>query len=178
MALKESTASTAVSSSVRTSLLSGDAIGKAFRRLRWWTTSGVAVDCSAEQRRSSGRSAFLELADDALSYIAHRVDRTNHLLLADHDLVEQAFKLCRYARVDQRRIGVFENPEQRQARLGGDSTNTTSCRVAGRDPRQVAEAVGPSSHLTPRRSKADSNCRSLSRLNLSFRGNASSMGAS
>jgi hypothetical protein len=28
--------------------------------------------------------------------------------------------LSRYARVDQRRIGVFENPEQRQARLGGD----------------------------------------------------------
>jgi nucleoside-diphosphate-sugar epimerase len=34
------------------------------------------------------------------------------------------------------------------------------------------------SHLTHRWSKADSNCRSLSRLNLSFRGNASSMGAS
>src|SRR6184192_3631317 len=59
------------------------------------------------------RSAVLELADDALSYIAHRVDRADHLLLADHDLVEQAFELRRYTRVDQRRIGLFESPEQR-----------------------------------------------------------------
>jgi hypothetical protein len=28
--------------------------------------------------------------------------------------------LRRYARIDQRRIGLFENSEQRQARLGGD----------------------------------------------------------
>ena len=47
----------------------------------------------AEQRRSSGGGAFLELADDALSDIAHRIDRADHLLLADHDFVEQAFEL-------------------------------------------------------------------------------------
>ena len=35
----------------------------------------------------------MELAYDALSYIAHRINRTDHLLLADHDLVEQAFEL-------------------------------------------------------------------------------------
>jgi len=52
--------------------------------------------------------------------IAHGVDRADHLLLADHDLVEQAFELRRYARIDQRRIGLLENPEQRQASLGGD----------------------------------------------------------
>jgi hypothetical protein len=55
-----------------------------------------------------------------LSDIAHGVDRADHLLLADHDLVEQTFKLCGDARVDQRRIGLLENPEQRQASLGGD----------------------------------------------------------
>jgi hypothetical protein len=94
-------------------LLPGDAVGKAFHRRCWWTISGIAVDGSAEQRRSFARSAVLELADDALSYIAHRIDRADHLLLADHDLVEQAFELRRYTRVDQRRIGLFENPEQR-----------------------------------------------------------------
>ena len=41
--------------------------------------------------------------------IAHGVDRADHLLLADHDLVEQTFKLCSHARVDQRRIGLLEN---------------------------------------------------------------------
>jgi hypothetical protein len=55
-----------------------------------------------------------------LSDIAHRVNGADHLLLADHDFVEQAFELRRYARIDQRRIGLFENSEQRQARLGGD----------------------------------------------------------
>src|SRR5947208_13030372 len=90
-----------------------------YRARCWWTVSGIAVDGSAEQGRSFARSAVLELADDALSCIAHRVDRADDLLLADHDLVEQAFELRRDARVDQRRIGLFENPEQRQAGLGG-----------------------------------------------------------
>jgi hypothetical protein len=100
-------------------LLPGDAIGKAFHRRRWWTNSRVTADHAAEQRRSSGARAFRELTDDALGDIAHGVNRANHLLLADHDLVERTFKLCRYARVDKRRIGLFENPEQRQASLGG-----------------------------------------------------------
>src|SRR5215469_6773289 len=101
-------------------LLPGDAIGKAFHRRRWWTNSRLTTDHAAEQRPSSGASAFRELADDALSDIAHGVDRANHLLLADHDLVERTFKLCRYAWVDKRRIGLFENPEQRQTSLGGE----------------------------------------------------------
>ena len=74
-------------------------------------TSRVAADCGAEQGRSSGRRAVLELADNALGDIAHGVNRANHLLLADHDLVQQAFELRRYARVDQRRIRLLENPE-------------------------------------------------------------------
>src|SRR5205814_8243793 len=64
-------------------LLPGDAVGKALHRQRRWTTSSVAVHCRAEHLRSFARSAFLELADDALSDIAHRVDRADHLLLAD-----------------------------------------------------------------------------------------------
>jgi hypothetical protein len=43
---------------------------------------------------------------------------TDHLLLADNDIVEQAFKLRRHPRIDQRRVGLFENTEQRQASLG------------------------------------------------------------
>jgi hypothetical protein len=50
--------------------------------------------------------------------IAHCVDRTDHLLLADHDIIEHAFKLRRDARIDQCRIGLFEDAEQRQAGLG------------------------------------------------------------
>ena len=42
---------------------------------------------------TSGGGAFLQLADDALGDIAHGVNRADHLLLADHDLVEQAFEL-------------------------------------------------------------------------------------
>jgi hypothetical protein len=64
-------------------LLPGDAVGKTLHRRRRWTTSSVAVHCSAEPRRSLARNVFLELANDALSDIAHRVDRADHLLLAD-----------------------------------------------------------------------------------------------
>ena len=46
-----------------------------------------------QQRRSSGGGAFLQLADNSLSDVAHRINRADHLLLADHDLVEQAFEL-------------------------------------------------------------------------------------
>ena len=79
----------------------------------------VAVaDRSAKQGRPAGGAAFLELADDALGDIAHCVYRTDHLLLADNDIVEQAFKLRRHPRIDQGRVGLFENTEQRQAGLG------------------------------------------------------------
>ena len=48
----------------------------------------------------AGGGAFLELADDSLGDTAHCVDRTDHLLLADNDLVEQAFKLRRHPRIN------------------------------------------------------------------------------
>ena len=99
-------------------LLPGEAVGKALHRRRWRIPSGVFANCSAKQGRPSGGGALLQLADDALGDIAHGVNRTDHLLLADNDIVEQAFKLRRHARVDQRRIGLFENAEQRQAGLG------------------------------------------------------------
>ena len=40
-----------------------------------------------------GAAPSCQLADNSLSDVAHRIDRTDHLLLADHDLVEQAFEL-------------------------------------------------------------------------------------
>jgi hypothetical protein len=55
-----------------------------------------------------------------LSDVAHGINRADHVLLADNDLVEMAFQLRRQTRIDQRRIGLFENAEQRQARLGGN----------------------------------------------------------
>jgi hypothetical protein len=42
----------------------------------------------------------------------------NVLLLADNHIVEQAFKLRRHPRINQGRVGLFENTEQRQAGLG------------------------------------------------------------
>ena len=50
--------------------------------------------------------------------IAHGVDRADHLLLTDNHIVEQAFKLRRHARVDQCRIGLLKDAEQRQPGLG------------------------------------------------------------
>jgi hypothetical protein len=35
----------------------------------------------------------------------------DHLLLADNDIVEQTFKLRRHPRINQGRVGLFENPE-------------------------------------------------------------------
>ena len=71
------------------------------------------------QARGSLRGgAVLQLANDALGDIAHCVDRTDHLLLANHDIVEQAFKLRRHPRIDQCRVGLFEDAEQREAGLG------------------------------------------------------------
>ena len=49
---------------------------------------------------------------------SHTASIADHLLFADNDIVEQTFKLRRHARIDQRRIGLFENAEQRQAGLG------------------------------------------------------------
>src|SRR5437016_4568302 len=75
-------------------LLPGKAVGKALHRRRRRKCSGADADRSVKQGRSGG-GAFLELADDALGDTAHCVNRTDHLLLADNDIVEQAFKLCR-----------------------------------------------------------------------------------
>ena len=76
------------------------------------------TDRRAQQGRSAGGAAFLELADDALGDIAYCVNRADHLLLADHHIVEQAFELRRHSRIDQGWVGLFENAEQRR-RLKG-----------------------------------------------------------
>ena len=80
--------------------------------------SGAVADRRAKQGRPAGGGAFLELADNSLGDIAYGVDRADHLLLADHHIVEQAFKLCRHPRIDQGGVGLFENTERRQAGLG------------------------------------------------------------
>ena len=99
-------------------LLPGEAVGKALHRRRRRKRPVAVADRSAKQGRPAGGAAFLELADDALGDIAHCVNRTDHLLLADHHIVEQAFELRRHPRIDQGRVGLFENTEQRQAGLG------------------------------------------------------------
>ena len=99
-------------------LLPGETVGKTLHCRRWRIRSGTVADRSTKQGGSSAGGAFLELADNALGDIAHRVNRADHLLLAHDDIVEQAFKLRRHARIDQRRIGLLEDAEQRQAGLG------------------------------------------------------------
>src|SRR5450756_563285 len=78
-------------------LVPDEAVGKAPHRRCWRISSGVFANCGAKQGRSSGGGALLQFADDALGDIAHGVDRTDHLLLADNDIVEQTFKLRRHA---------------------------------------------------------------------------------
>jgi hypothetical protein len=99
-------------------LLPGETVGKALHRRRRRKRPVAVADRGAQQGWPAGGAAFLELADDALGNIAHCVYRTDHLLLADNDIVEQAFKLRRHPRIDQGRVGLFENTEQRQASLG------------------------------------------------------------
>ena len=79
--------------------------------------------------------------------IAHGVDRADHLLLADNDIVEQAFQLRRDARIDQRRIGLFEDAEQRQAGLGRHDVLSLG--------HQKALFLQPADDLGSRRRRAD-----------------------
>ena len=99
-------------------LLPNEAVSKAFHRRRRWTRCCAIAHCAAKQRGSPRGSPLLQFADNALSDIAYGVNRADHLLFAHNDIVEQAFKLRRHAGIDQRRIGLFENAEQRQAGLG------------------------------------------------------------
>src|SRR3979409_2394655 len=92
-------------------LLADEAVGKALHGRRWRIRCGAVADCSTKQGDPSGGSAILELANDALRDVAHCVDRADYLLLADNHIVEQAFKLRRDARIDQCRIGLFEDAE-------------------------------------------------------------------
>ena len=54
---------------------------------------------------------------NALGNIAHSIYCAYHFLFADNDIVEQALELRRHSRIDQCRIGLFENAEQRQSGL-------------------------------------------------------------
>ena len=60
-----------------------------------------------EQWRRTRRRAVFEFADDAPGDITDGVDRPNHFLRSDEDVVEQAFKLGRNARIDQRRVSLL-----------------------------------------------------------------------
>ena len=83
------------------SLLSGEAVGKALHRRRRRKRPWAVADRRSKQGRPAAGGAVLGLADDALGDTANCVDRTDHLLLADNDIVEQAFKLRRHPRINQ-----------------------------------------------------------------------------
>ncbi len=93
-------------------LLASEDIDKTPHGGRGCTIAARAAKTRAEQRRPSGGRTVLQLADDAQRHVAHGVDGAHHLLLADDDIVQKAFELRRHARVDQSRIGLFEDAEQ------------------------------------------------------------------
>src|SRR6516162_162430 len=66
-------------------LLPGEAVGKALHRRRGWIRGGAVAARSAKEGKPASGGAVLQLADDAPGDIAHGVDRTDHLLLADND---------------------------------------------------------------------------------------------
>ena len=68
--------------------MTDEAVGKTLHRRRWRICRSAISGGGTNQRGPSGGSAVLELADDAMRDITHGVDRTDHLLLADHDIVE------------------------------------------------------------------------------------------
>src|SRR6267143_1708660 len=74
-------------------LLPDEAVSKAFHRRRRWIRSCAIAPCAAKQRRSPRGSILLQLVDNALGNIAYGVNRADHLLFTDNDVVEQAFKL-------------------------------------------------------------------------------------
>ena len=78
---------------------------------------------------------------------AHGIDRLHHFLPAKENIIEQAFKLRGHPGVDQRRIGSFQNAEERQAPFGGDDIPATDCQELLR--------LQPTDNLRPRRRGAD-----------------------
>ena len=86
----------------------------------------MGATCGNKQGWSTDNGAFFLLANNALGDIAHGVDCANHFMLADDDIVQQAFELRRRFRVNKRWIGLFENTEQRQAGFGGDDVLSLS----------------------------------------------------
>jgi hypothetical protein len=83
-------------------LLAGEAVGEPLhrrcRRIRYATVADSAQ--GTKQVGFSGGGALLELADDALGDVAYGVYCADHFLLADNDIIKQAFKLCCNAGID------------------------------------------------------------------------------
>src|SRR5215204_7037074 len=80
--------------------------------------AAAPLPTAAPSKEAPPTAAPSLIADNALGDIAHGINRADHLLLSHNHIVEQAFKLRRDARIDQNRIGLFEDAEQRQASLG------------------------------------------------------------
>ena len=87
---------------------------------RWRTGAAGPAGARPQQGRPAARRAVLQLADDAFGDVAHRVNGLDHLLFADHDFVQQAFKLRGHAGVDQGRISLPEDAEEFQPGVRGD----------------------------------------------------------
>jgi hypothetical protein len=82
--------------------LPGEAVCKTLhRRCRRIRCGAVAASAYGTKQLSlSGGGAVLELADDALDDMADGIDRADNFLLADDDIIKQAFQLCCNAGID------------------------------------------------------------------------------
>jgi hypothetical protein len=123
----------------RDRLLRRDRIGHAHSRgfdlLRDRLRSLAPLPPEATSKGGPGSGAFRELADNALGDIAHGIKSADHLLFADKDIVEQAFKLRRHARIDQAGSACLRTPNsERPVSVGtisflGQSKNPASCTM-------------------------------------------------
>src|SRR5262249_44859491 len=92
------------------SFLPCDDVGVALH-CRRWLARGIACSRSTQQRWPITRGTLRQLANDALRDIADSIDGTDHWLLANDHVIQEAFELRRLARVDQSRVCFLEHAE-------------------------------------------------------------------
>jgi len=70
-------------------------------RVFGWRTAIAVCSRSTQQRWPIGRGPLRQLANDTLRDVADSIEAPDHWLLANDHVIQEAFELCRLARVDQ-----------------------------------------------------------------------------
>ena len=93
-------------------LLARDSNRKALHRGGGWTVGSGATKARSKQWHPTARRAVLKLTDDALGNLTNGINGAHHLLLTNHDVVEQAFKLRSHTRIYQCWVSLLEHTKQ------------------------------------------------------------------